>query len=63
MEQFFTRLHVQYGIVVHACLGVGVCVHEHCKSTHMYMHAYRLYANKIEDLINERKIDFACASK
>ena len=24
---------------------------------------YRLCANKAEDLINERKIDFACASK
>ena len=54
MEQFFTRLHVQYGIVVHVGVGVGVGVHEHCKSTHMYMHAYRLYANKMEDLKKNR---------
>ena len=31
--------------------------------TKMMQGIYRLFANKTEDLINERKIDFACVSK
>ena len=33
------------------------------KTVHAFEEGYRLYANKTEDLINERIIDFACIFK